>query len=283
MPDTRYQPIDLHTHSTASDGQLTPIELVQLAHQEGVQMFALTDHDTTSGLKQARNTANSLGMTFINGCELSVAWKKIPLHMVALGFEEDCAIIGKWTKKNQTVRLERGRQIADLLSKKGLPDLFDKAIEEAAGSQLGRPHFAKVMVREGIVKDTNKAFDHYLNNKKLGQIRDVWPQLEEIMPELTASKCELVLAHPKRYPLTVTKLKSVLQDFSKLGGSAIEVASGNERPDHVRFLERLSREFGFKASVGSDYHGPFGPWTQVGRFTQVHEQEISPIWYQWQT
>ncbi len=244
-------------------------------------MLALTDHDTIAGLPEARQVAASLGVNLVSGCELSVAWKKIPLHMVALGFDENCPRMAAWTQRNQSVRLERGRQIADLLRKKGLPDLFDKAVAEAGQSQLGRPHFAKVMVQEGIVKDANKAFDHYLGNKKLGQIRDVWPQLEEIVPDLVTTGCELVMAHPKRYPLTVTKLKSVLQDFKAYGGSAIEVASGNERPDYVRFLERLSREFEFKASAGSDYHGPFGPWTQVGRYTQIHEQEISPIWYQW--
>ncbi len=281
MSEHPYQHIDLHTHSTASDGKLSPTELVTLAHEQGVSMLALTDHDTIKGLEEAHQCASGLGMTLINGCELSVAWNKIPLHMVALGFEPDNQALKKWTQRNQTVRLERGRQIADLLVKKGLPDLYDKAVEEAGESQLGRPHFAKVMIREGIVKDMNKAFDHYLGNKKIGQIRDVWPQLEEIMPELAATDCELVLAHPKRYPVTVTKLKGVLADFKRYGGAAIEVASGNERPDHVRFLERLTREFEFEASAGSDYHGPFGPWTNVGRYTQVHEQEIRPIWYKW--
>lgn len=281
MSDQSYQRVDLHTHSTASDGKLTPTELVNLAHQENVEMLALTDHDTIAGLVEARQVADSVGMRLINGCELSVSWKKIPLHMVALGFDEQCERIAAWTLRNQKVRLERGRQISDLLRKKGLPDLFDKAIEEAGESQLGRPHFAKVMVREGLVKDMNKAFDHYLGNKKLGQIRDVWPQLEDIIPDLAETGCELVLAHPKRYPLTVTKLKAVMKDFKAFGGTSIEIASGNERPDYVRFLERLSREFEFKASVGSDFHGPFGPWTQVGRYTQVHEQEVNPLWYQW--
>ncbi|MFD1384209.1 PHP domain-containing protein [Rhodanobacter aciditrophus] len=281
MSEHPYQHIDLHTHSTASDGKLSPTELVTLAHEQGVSMLALTDHDTIKGLEEAHQCAHGLGMTLINGCELSVAWNKIPLHMVALGFEPDNQALKKWTQRNQTVRLERGRQIADLLVKKGLPDLYDKAVEEAGESQLGRPHFAKVMIREGIVKDMNKAFDHYLGNKKIGQIRDVWPQLEEIMPELAATDCELVLAHPKRYPVTVTKLKGVLADFKRYGGTAIEVASGHERPDHVRFLERLTREFEFEASAGSDYHGPFGPWTNVGRYTQVHEQEVRPIWYKW--
>lgn len=281
MSDQAYQRVDLHTHSTASDGKLTPTELVNLAHQENVEMLALTDHDTIAGLAEARDAAKSLGVKLINGCELSVAWKKIPLHMVALDFDEQCESLAKWTLRNQKVRVERARQIADLLCKKGLPDLFEQAVAEAGESQLGRPHFAKVMVREGLVKDTNKAFDHYLGNKKLGQIRDVWPQLEDIVPDLIGTGCELVLAHPKRYPLTVTKLKMVMKDFKALGGTSIEVVSGNERPDYVRFLERLSRDFEFKASAGSDFHGPFGPWTQVGRYTQVYEQEVTPLWYQW--
>ncbi|MBM6551294.1 PHP domain-containing protein [Marinomonas ostreistagni] len=281
MSEQPYQRIDLHTHSTASDGKLSPAELVALAAQENVQTLALTDHDTLAGLPAAHEAALQQGIRLINGCELSVAWQKIPLHMVALNFAQDDTQMLRWTEHNQTVRLQRGRQIADLLRKKGLPDLFDKAVAEAGESQLGRPHFAKVMVQEGIVKDVNKAFDHYLGNKKIGQIRDVWPQLEEIVPQLHAAGIELVLAHPKRYPITVTKLKAIVTDFKKLGGSAIEVASGNERPDHVRFLERLSRDFELQASVGSDFHGPFGPWTQVGRYTQIHEQEVTPIWYKW--
>lgn len=281
MSEQPYQRIDLHTHSTASDGKLSPAELVTLAAQEGVTTLALTDHDTLAGLARGHEAARQSSIHFINGCELSVAWRKIPLHMVALNFDLNDPVMLRWTRHNQEVRLQRGRQIADLLRKKGLPDLFDKALQAAGESQLGRPHFASVMVQEGIVKDVNKAFDQYLGNKKIGQIRDVWPQLEDIMPELTAANIDLVLAHPKRYPITVTKLKSVMSDFKALGGRAIEAASGNERPDHVRFLERLSREFEFKASAGSDYHGPFGPWTQVGRYTQVHEQEVSPIWYEW--
>ena len=281
MSEHSYQRIDLHTHSTASDGKLTPEQLVALAQQEKVETLALTDHDTLAGLARARTAAEAASLHFVNGCELSVAWGKIPLHMVALNFGENDPAMQKWTQHNQAVRLDRARQIANLLCKKGLPDLFEKAVERAGDSQLGRPHFAQIMVEDGIVKDVNKAFDQYLSNKKIGQIRDVWPQLEEIMPSLANANIELVLAHPKRYPITVTKLKAVISDFKRFGGKAIEVASGNERPDHVRFLEWLSREFELHASVGSDYHGPFGPWTQVGRYTQIHEQEVSPIWHAW--
>ncbi|MBJ7536755.1 PHP domain-containing protein [Marinomonas transparens] len=279
MPEAaQYRKVDLHTHSTRSDGRLSPTELVDLAVEQGVSLFALTDHDTLDGIPEARQRAEGHNLSYLNGVELSTQWQGIPLHMVALGFEDNNPELLSVVASNQATRLERGRRIADLLVKQGLPDLFDEALALAGDSQLGRPHFANLLIEKGLVKDANKAFDRYLGNKRLGQLRDVWPDLEDVLGTLAGQNMELILAHPKRYPLTVTKLKRLLGDFKKWGGTAIEVVSGNERPDHVRLLERLSLEFGLKASAGSDYHGPFGPWTQVGKFTQIHESEVNLVW-----
>lgn len=282
MPESAsYRKVDLHTHSTRSDGRLTPTELVDLAVEQGVSLFALTDHDTLDGIAEASQRASGHGLSFIHGVELSTQWNGIPLHMVALDFSLDNAALLSIVNENQAIRLDRARRIADLLVKQGLPDLYDEAVALAGDSQLGRPHFATLLVEKGFVKDTNKAFDRYLGNKKLGQLRDVWPELEDVLTALSGQDVELVLAHPKRYPLTVTKLKRLLGDFKKWGGTGLEVVSGNERPDSVRLLERLSREFDLKASVGSDYHGPFGPWMQVGKFTQIHESEVDLVWQTW--
>ncbi|WP_417527234.1 PHP domain-containing protein [Marinomonas shanghaiensis] len=282
MPEaSRYRKVDLHTHSTRSDGHFSPSELVDLAVEQSVSLFALTDHDTLDGLPEARLRAAEHGLSFINGVELSTQWNGIPLHMVALNFSADNSALLSIVKGNQVIRLDRARRIADLLMKQGLPDLFDEAVALAGDSQLGRPHFAALLVEKGFVKDANKAFDRYLGNKKLGQLRDVWPELEQVLTALAGQDMALVLAHPKRYPLTVTKLKRLLSDFKKWGGTGIEIVSGNERPDSVRLLERLSREFDLKASVGSDYHGPFGPWMQVGKFTQIHESEVDLVWQAW--
>ncbi|MCB5162011.1 PHP domain-containing protein [Marinomonas algarum] len=282
MPEAAsYRKVDLHTHSQRSDGHFSPTELVDLAVEQGVEVFALTDHDTLDGLVEAQQRANAQNMIFINGVELSTQWQGIPLHMVALNFSMDNEALIRVVAQNQAIRLDRARRIADLLVKQGLPDLFDEAIKLAGESQLGRPHFANLLVEKGFVKDTNKAFDRYLGNKKLGQLRDVWPELEAVLSALSGQGIELVLAHPKRYHLTVTKLKRLLGDFKKWGGTGIEVASGNERPDNVRLLERLSREFGLTASVGSDYHGPYGPWMQVGKFTQIKESEVDLVWQSW--
>uniref|UniRef100_A6W0S0 PHP domain protein n=1 Tax=Marinomonas sp. (strain MWYL1) TaxID=400668 RepID=A6W0S0_MARMS len=282
MPEAAsYRKVDLHTHSTRSDGRFSPAELVDLAVEQGVSLFALTDHDTLDGIVEASQRAVEHGLSFIHGVELSTQWEGVPLHMVALNFSLDNAALQSIVNENQAIRLDRARRIADLLVKQGLPDLFDEAVALAGESQLGRPHFATLLVEKGFVKDANKAFDRYLGNKKLGQLRDVWPELEDVLTALAGQNIELILAHPKRYPLTVTKLKRLLGDFKKWGGTGIEVVSGNERPDSVRLLERLSREFDLKASVGSDYHGPFGPWMQVGKFTQIHESEVDLVWKTW--
>lgn len=276
-----YRKVDLHTHSTHSDGKLTPTELVDLAVDQGVSLFALTDHDTISGLPEAQLRAKEHELSFVTGVEISTQWKGIPLHMVALNFEQDDPDILSIVNENQRIRLERARRMADLLVKKGLPDLYDEAVALAGDSQLGRPHFASLLVEKGFVKDSNKAFDRYLGNKRLGQLREVWPELETVLSSLSGKKMELILAHPRRYPLTVTKLKRLLEDFKHWGGTGLEVASGNEKPDNVRFLERLSIEYGLKASAGSDYHGPFGPWMQVGKYTQIHEAGIDLVWQTW--
>ncbi|MGB0940931.1 MAG: PHP domain-containing protein [Marinomonas sp.] len=273
--------IDLHTHSTCSDGMLTPTELLTKAKEQDIEVFSLTDHDTLTGLQEAQTAADKLGIKLVPGVELSVQWSGIPLHMVVLGFDKENDVLTSIVEKNQETRLERAKRIAQLLVKQGLPDLYEKAVLEAGPSQIGRPHFARVMVREGLVKDENKAFDQYLGNKRLGKLRDVWPTLEEVVPDLAQTSCDLVMAHPKRYPLTLTKLRRLMTLFSELGGNAMEVSSGNENPQSVRLLETISRDLGLSVSVGSDFHGPYGPWCEVGKFTSIQEASLNPLWHKW--
>ncbi|EAQ66179.1 Phosphoesterase PHP, N-terminal:PHP, C-terminal [Marinomonas sp. MED121] len=260
---------------------LTPTELLTKAKEQEVELFSLTDHDTLTGLEEAAIAAKALGIMLVPGVELSVQWAGIPLHMVVLGFDQSNDVLASIVESNQKTRLERAKRIAQLLVKQGLPDLYEKAVIEAGPSQIGRPHFARVMVREGLVKDDNKAFDQYLGNKRLGKLRDVWPNLEDIVPDLAVTGCDLVMAHPKRYPLTLTKLKRLMTHFSQLGGNAMEVSSGNENPQSVRMLETIARDLGLGVSAGSDFHGPYGPWCQVGKFTPIQEASLNPIWHKW--
>ncbi len=273
--------VDFHSHSTFSDGALTPTELLLLASQQNIELFSLTDHDTIEGLAEAKKAAQLHHIDLISGVEISTLWKGVPVHMVALNFAENNAPLNEILTSNQNIRLDRAKKIAMLLQKKGLPDLFESALEEAGTSQIGRPHFAKVMVKQGITKDANKAFDRYLGNKHLGQLRDVWPDLESVISALSKQDMELVLAHPKRYPITLTKLKKLIYDFVSYGGTSLEVSSGNDKPENVRILEGLIKDHGIKASVGSDFHGPYGPWSQVGKYTSFDEARIETVWRQW--
>jgi len=273
--------VDLHCHSIFSDGIFTPTELLAFAKEQGLEMLSLTDHDTLNGLAEAQEAANIHQINLISGVELSVQWLGVPLHMLVLGFEHQNAVLNEIIEKNQKTREIRAKQIAELLIKRGLPDLYDKVIETAGCSQLGRPHFAKVMVTEGLVKNIGKAFDQYLSNKHLGKLKSIWPEIEEIVPLLANTHCDLIMAHPRRYPMTLTKLKRLIAHFDLLGGNAIEVSSGNENPQNVRLLESLCRELKLGASVGSDFHGPFSSWSKLGKYTAIQEANIEPIWHKW--
>jgi 3',5'-nucleoside bisphosphate phosphatase len=277
----RYRKVDLHCHSFFSDGVLNPTELIELAVEQQIELLALTDHDTISGLADAHIAAKCHGVRLINGVEISTQWCGIPLHMVALNFVDDDADLLALLDKNQAIRIDRAKRIALMLQKQGLPDLFDLAQQKAGVSQIGRPHFASVMVEMELVKDVNRAFERYLGNKHLGQLRNVWPELAEVLRSLSGRSIELVLAHPRRYPLTVTKLKRLLQDFVLEGGTAIEIASGNEKPEDVRLLERLSREFAISCSIGSDFHAAHGPWSQLGKITPIHAATVQTVWHNW--
>lgn len=272
--------VDLHCHSVFSDGMFTPTELIAFAKEREIELLALTDHDTIDGLSEARMAAEQEKIRLVSGVELSIQWAGVPLHMVALNFDQNNPELNVLLVKNQLIRQNRAEKIAELLCKRGLPNLYNKVVEEAGISQIGRPHFASVMVKEGIVTKYNKAFDQYLSNKHLGALKSIWPEMSDVVPMLENS-CELVLAHPKRYSMTLTKLTRLVREFAELGGKAIEVASGNENPQHVRTLEKLCRDIGLEASVGSDFHGPFSAWSQLGRYTSIQESSLLPIWHKW--
>ncbi|TBR38318.1 PHP domain-containing protein [Marinomonas agarivorans] len=272
--------VDLHCHSTFSDGFYTPTQIVNYAKEYGVELLALTDHDTIAGLPEAKVAAQKQGVIFVSGVEISVQWEGIPLHMVALNFDDNDENLLNLLEKNQTIRRTRAKKIAELLCKKGLPNLYEKVVTEAGVSQIGRPHFANVMVNLGLVTKHSQAFDRYLSNKHLGNLKSIWPEITSVM-DILKGRCELVLAHPKRYSMTLTKLKRLLMEFSDLGGVGIEVASGNENPQSVRVLEDICREFGLKASVGSDFHGPESSWSRLGKYTAVQENNLSVIWHKW--
>lgn len=270
--------IDLHCHSTASDGQLTPAELISRAAEKGVTHLALTDHDTIDGLSAAREAAEAEGLTLINGIELSCVWRSHTIHVVGLDFNhQDEVFLGLLAQQNQN-RWQRARLIADKLAKLKVDDLLAKATEHAGGDVPGRPHFARVLVEEGVVPRTEHAFKRYLGTGKPGDVKACWPELEEVVQWIEAAEGISVLAHPRKYRLTATKLRALTADFRKAGGRGIEVSVSGQSSGDLGFVAELARREQLLASQGSDFHFPGAPWCELGRIMKMPEG-LEPVWH----
>ncbi|MEP4485651.1 MAG: PHP domain-containing protein [Halioglobus sp.] len=248
--------IDFHTHTTASDGALTPSELLARARTRGVQLFAITDHDTVAGFREVAEHYTQIDdtMVLIPGIEMSCQWSGATIHVVGLGMDCDHPAMEEALTLLNTARKERGEKIGQRLEKLGFTGALEGAMAEAGSSQLGRPHFAAWMVAQGHVESFAKAFDKYLGRGKTGDVKAFWPQLSEVVQWIVSSGGSAVLAHPLKYRFTRMKLRRLANDFHEHGGSALEVHSGFQTPDQRAQLQRLAEDFNLAASVGSDFH-----------------------------
>ncbi|MFP5429896.1 MAG: PHP domain-containing protein [Gammaproteobacteria bacterium] len=274
--------VDLHTHSTCSDGALSPAELVHRAHAAGVKVLALTDHDSVSGVPEAAATASACGMTLLPGLELSTLWMKFSVHVVGLGVDirEPGLVAG--LAKQAAARGERALAIADRLARAKRPGAYEAALALAGNDpdRISRTHFAQWLVETGAVSSMQGAFDRYLGNGKPADVPMPWMDLPSAVALIRAAGGVAVLAHPGRYPFTRTKLRTLIGLFKEAGGEALEVATATEKPDVVRYLGQLCTQFDLEASQGSDFHGPHIPWIQLGRFP-VLPSECRPVWQRW--
>lgn len=275
--------VDLHMHSTASDGALAPAELMARAAARGVDLVALTDHDCVDGLAEAQATARQLGMNWISGVELSAQWQGHTVHVLGYGFDlQSAAFLGALAAVRDG-RWQRAEQIAARLQAKRMPGALEGAlaIQRAAGgdesSPPARPHFADWMVAAGHVRDRADAFRKWLGAGKLGDIKQHWPELETAVQQLRDAEGIAVLAHPWHYGFTRSRLRRLLRDFAQAGGRGIEVSNGKQAVDQVAILASLSKEFGFLASCGSDFHHPDAPWMALGDMTPM-PSTCTPLW-----
>lgn len=256
---------DLHMHSTASDGAFSPLALLQAAHEAGVRVLAITDHDTFDAHRALAHAELPSGMRLINGAEFTCRHEKHVLHIVGLGFELSEAMQAHFASLDQ-LRSSRAQLIAERLVKAGLPDLLLKAQALAGDGQIGRPHFAQAMVEESLVKDQQQAFDRYLGRGKVGDVKVDWPGLEEVLALIKMSGGVSVLAHPTKYNLTLSKLRYLIADFAELGGEAVEIGYPGITADQQNSLARILLKHGLKASAGSDFHAPQQHWSRLGSF-----------------
>lgn len=270
--------IDLHCHSTASDGALTPEDLVARAAEQGVSHLALTDHDTIAGLAQARARGQELGLLLISGVELSCVWRSHTIHVVGLDFDEaDPSFLGALARQNEN-RWQRARLIADKLARLKVDGLLEKATALAGGDVPGRPHFAQVLVNAEVVPKTAHAFKRYLGSGKPGDVKACWPELSEVVQWITDAGGIAVLAHPRKYRLTATRLRELTADFRRAGGRAIEVSVSGQSSGDLGFVVELARREQLLASQGSDFHFPGAPWCELGRIMKMPEG-LEPVWH----
>ena len=271
----------MHNHSTASDGLLSPTQLIELAARTGADAIALTDHDTTDGLEEAVTAARRSGLTFIPGVEISVSWGDTTLHVVGLGVDPSAAALCTGLEAIRQGRFARGQKIAEALARLGIEGTFEGAYALAENkAMLGRTHFARHLVNTGAVKDLQHAFDKYLAKGKPAYVSHRWASLEDAVRWIRESGGVPVLAHPGRYKLKPMMRDEMLADFKRLGGEAIEVVTGSHRPEEYATWQRLALEHGFLASRGADYHGPGESPAEPGTLPRLHAS-LKPVWSGW--
>ncbi len=274
--------VDLHCHSTASDGTLTPTEVLQRAAQQGVDLLALTDHDTLNGLHEAQQAAASLPLQLINGVEVSADFHGRVLHVLGLRFDDTAGHpLAEGLQQSDRLRRERGARIQEKLARKGMADAAERA--EALcdhGQALTRTHFARALVELGYCPAMQDAFDRWLGQGKSCYQKARWPVLEEVVGWITASGGVAVLAHPLRYKLTGAWLRRVLTAFRQAGGSGLEVVTGHYNPDQTRRSAQWARAFELQASAGSDFHNPANPHVELGRLETL-PAGLRPVWAGW--
>jgi len=272
--------IDLHCHSTLSDGLLTPEQLVAHAASQGVQVLALTDHDEVGGLARARAAADNHGVAFIDGVEISVTWKKRTLHIVGLRVDPNYAPLVEAFASVRQGRETRAMQMAEGLAKVGIHGAYEGAKAIAGTSLLTRSHFAQFMVQQGHAKNIKSVFKKYLVKGKPGYVNHEWMSLAEAVSLIRDSGGEAVLAHPGRYDLGFVNMHLLLHEFRQLGGVGIEVVTGSHQPPQYDQFAKLAHRFDLKASRGSDYHGPGMSYLDMGMLPALPVGCV-PVWRDW--
>lgn len=279
---------DLHAHSIASDGEFSPERLVELAQRAGVDVLALTDHDTVAGIETAIGAAQDLSAeaeTAINvlpGVEISSRWSGVDIHIVGLHIRyKDEKLLERLAKQAEK-RFARASAIDRKLAKLGIEGVLEEVQAKVGAKVPGRPDFAKVLIERGICRNFDEVFRKYLGQGKAAYAMIEWPSVEETVAWITEAGGSAVLAHPARYKLTRTKLSRLIAAFQAAGGAAIEVATPGLDKGKIDQLANFAEEYRLMSSAGSDYHGSAMPWVQLGRYPPLPKR-CTPIWSLWTT
>jgi len=294
-------PIDLHLHSTASDGRLAPRELVALLAQRGVKVFALTDHDTVSGLPEAAAAAAEQGLHLLPGTELSAEWLGRTIHVVGLGIRPEEPTLVAMLERLAGCRAARATLIAARLDRAGAPGAaaLAQALQAVGGgaptaaaaagpepaspgalARVTRTHLARALVALGAAPNLDAAFTRWLGQRGRAYVPAGWPPLAEVTAAIVAAGGAPVLAHPLRYTLSSGQRRRLAQEFKAAGGAALEVVVGGHAAAQVEAATGLALRTGLAGSIGSDFHDPAFPWNLPGRLAKLPEA-VAPVWTRW--
>lgn len=271
---------DLHTHTWYSDGMLSPSDLVTRAAKAGIDVLALTDHDTTIGLSEAAAAARIAGIDLVPGVEISTTWSGKTIHIVGLQIDAGNAELNAGLESLLETRNRRAGIMSEKLIRKGFADIDAEVQKQVQGPVISRTHYARAMVKAGHARDIPQAFKKYLAGGKAGYASTQWADIGQVVGWIRAAGGHAVIAHPGRYKMSSGKLRSLFAEFAEVGGEAVEVISGSQHPDQTERLTRFANEQHLMASVGSDYHGPEQRWINLGRLP-VLPANCEPLWQLW--
>lgn len=272
---------DLHCHSTVSDGLLAPAEVARRAHAGGVALWALTDHDEVAGQGEARSEAQTLGMRYVNGVEISVTWASRTVHVVGLGIDPASPSLAAGLSATRSGRAARARAMSDALAELGILGAYEGALAYVSNPDLiSRTHFARFLVEKGFAASTADVFERYLGEGKPGFVPHRWATLENAVDWIREAGGVAVIAHPGRYKYSSLEFDTLFGQFLDLGGKAIEVVTGSHTPDQFREYAEVARRFGFEASRGSDFHAPGEGRTELGKLPPL-PSDLMPVWERW--
>ncbi len=269
---------DLHSHSTYSDGTLTPQELVARAVGRGLEVLALTDHDGTGGLAAARAAAHAEGLKFVDGVEISVTWRGQTLHIVGLGIDPTDPELQAGLVATRGGRNARAEKIAAAFDELSIPGSLEGARKFVTNTEMiSRTHFARFLVERGLVKDMKSAFKRYLGGGQPCFVPHLWATLAAAVQWIKGSGGVAVIAHPGRYALSTAQMRELLTEFRTAGGGAIEVVSSSHKPQQYALFAGYAREYGLAASAGSDFHSPAESYHDLGSLPAL-PAGVVPVW-----
>jgi 3',5'-nucleoside bisphosphate phosphatase len=269
---------DFHCHSAVSDGLLSPQELAQRAAANGVDLWALTDHDELGGLEEAGAAAAAAGVQFVSGVEVSIGWNGLSVHIVGLGFDPAFPALRAGLEELRSGRVARAGRMSEALAAIGIPGVLQGAMRFVRNPRLiSRAHFARYLAMIGIASDVPGVFQNYLRPGKPGYVDHRWPTIEEAVGWITGAGGVAVVAHPGRYKMADRDMRRFLAEFKDVGGRAIEVVSGRQPLEQTMNFARLARHYDLHASCGSDFHGPLESSIDLGCLPPLPD-DVKPVW-----